>query len=174
MAGERGQAGKARQVAFAVQDRLIQVRDAPALGNVEVKQAGQRFGRIGGHGVAPGAEFAQLLAVLVEGEIAVHHRGDAQGGEVGQLHAVPALHIGLERGIGILNAGPDVVHVVGPHAVFQAVFPGVIAGGDGRVILADEHALDARGAELEAQHRAAGLNDRGDVVHIDSFFGPER
>ena len=110
----------------------------------------------GGHGVAPGAELRQLVAVLVKGEIAVHHGGHAKARQAGQLHAVAVLHVLFHVCIGVLQACPHILHVVGPYAVFQAVFPGVVAGGNGGMVCADQHSLDAGGAKLHAQHGLAG------------------
>ena len=155
MAGQCGQAGELGQMRFAVQDGLVQVRNAPALGNVKAQQRGQLFGCGTGHGVAPGAEFAELAAVFVKGQVAMHHGGNAKAGELGELRAVLCFYVRFERGVGILNAAPDVVHMIGPNAVFKAVFPGVVAGGDGRVVRADEDSLDTGGAKLDAQHCAA-------------------
>jgi hypothetical protein len=43
-------------VGFLVQDRLPEVRNAPALGNVELEEFGELRSGLAGDGVAPGAE----------------------------------------------------------------------------------------------------------------------
>ena len=53
---------------LAVQNRLIQMCDAPALGNVEAEYLGQLGSRPAGGGVAPGTECRQLTPIAVKGE----------------------------------------------------------------------------------------------------------
>ena len=77
---------------FPVQHRLIQVRDAPALRDVEAEQGCQFRSRRAGDGVLPSAERRQKVPVFVEGQIAVHHGGDAHSTNV-----FPAFHPG-QRG----------------------------------------------------------------------------
>ena len=118
-------------VRFAVQHRLIQVRDAPSLRNVEAKKPGQLLRGARGSGIAPGAEGRQQLALFVKGKIAVHHRGNAHRAQLGQLCAILLFHIMLEVADRGLHARPDLVQAVGPIAALIAVFPAVAAGGNG-------------------------------------------
>ena len=74
---QRPEAGDARDVLLGVEDRLVQVRDRPAQGDVEAEEAGELVGRATRVGVAPRAEGREQVALGVEGEVAVHHRGDA-------------------------------------------------------------------------------------------------
>ena len=165
-----GQVVNVRHMLFAVQHRLIQVGDGPALGNIEAQQLSQLGSGGTGHGVAPGAEFTDLLAILVKGQVAVHHRRHAEGSDLGQFHIVLGLHVRRHVGISVLNAGPHIVQVVGPHAVLQAVLPGVIAGSDGGVVFADQHSLDAGGAQLNAQHGLARTDEVGNCFDIHISF----
>ena len=100
----------------------------------------------------------------------MHHGGDAHGPQGGEGDAAAALHLFPQFPEGGLDAGPHVVQVVGPHAVFQAVLPVVSAGGDGGVVGADKHRLDAGGAQLDAQGGIPLLDSRGDLRSIHSFF----
>jgi hypothetical protein len=59
IARQRGQVADRRDVGFLVQDRLPEVCDAPALGNVELEQFGELRSSLAGDGVAPGAEGRQ-------------------------------------------------------------------------------------------------------------------
>ena len=152
-----GQEGDILHMLLAVQYRLMQVGDGPALGDVEGKQLRQLRRRLARHGVAPGAEGRQQLAAL-EGQIAVHHARHAHSRHCGQQSAVFLLHVRRQLGIGVLHAVPYGLQGVGPYAVFVLVLPGVAAGGHGSAVLPDEHRLDPGGAKLDAQIRPALLN----------------
>ena len=151
VARQRGDKGHVGHVVLAVEDGLVQVGNGPALGNVEVEPLAENLSGLPGGGVAPGAEGGQQLALMAEGEVAVHHGGEAHGGHTGQLHPVAGFHVGGQVGVGILQPGPHVLQGVGPVAALIAVLPAVVAGGDGGVVRADEHRLDAGGAQLDAQ-----------------------
>ena len=153
VARQGGQVGEPGQVVLLFQHGLVQMGDAPALGDVEIKQRRQLLRRFAGHGVAPGAEFRQRLPILVEGQIAVHHGADAHGPHGGEGRAEFFLHVALEVRKAMPHAVLYVFHGVGPHAVQQAVFPFVAAGGDGDVLFIQQHRLDAGGAQLQAQNR---------------------
>ena len=73
IARERGDMGDASDVRFPVQDGLIQVRDGPALRDVEAEGLCELVGRFAGHGVLPRAERGKQVPVLIKGQIAVHH-----------------------------------------------------------------------------------------------------
>lgn len=91
---------------FPVEDGLIEMGHAPALGNVEVEPLGQRIGCGAGGGVAPGAERRQLVAVLVKGQVAVHHGRNAQGAHRGQRFAAGVPVVLGQVAVGILDARP--------------------------------------------------------------------
>ena len=128
---------------FAVQGGLIQVRDRPALRNIEAEFSAQRLGGLAGHGVLPCPERRQQVPVLIKGEIAVHHAGDAHGGNLTRQLAE------------ILNCGAKaclhLVHVVCPDAVFQTAFPGIVAALYDLVRFVEQNGLDAGRAELNAE-----------------------
>ena len=75
-----GDMGHLAYVGFAVQNGLIEMGRAPALGNVEGKRLRQLRRRRSGGGVAPGAERGEQVPVPVKGQIPVHHAGDPHGG----------------------------------------------------------------------------------------------
>ena len=104
-------------VLFAVEYRLIQMRNAPALRYVEAEQRRQRRGGVGGHGVLPCAERHEQLPVLVEREVAVHHRRYAGG----------TRRLSGERCKCGAQPGPDLVKGVSPYAVPVLAMPCVVA-----------------------------------------------
>ena len=159
IACQRGEKRDLLYMVFPVQHRLLQMRNAPALRNVKAEAFRQLLGGRARNGVAPGAEGCQLLPILVKGQIAVHHGRNAHGGNVFQRQAVGVFHIGCHVGIGLLQPLPHLAHGIGPQAVFIMVFPCVIARGQGRVIRADQHRLNAGRAQLDAQIHLPGCND---------------
>ena len=151
-------------VGLAVQDGLVQMGDGPALGDVEVEQPGQLLRGLAGNGVAPGAEGHQQLILFIEHDVAVHHGGKAHGSQLLHAAAVLGLHVPDHVGIAVLQAGDDVLQVVGPDVVDQLVLPVVRALRDGGARLVDQHGLDAGGAELHAQARPAALDGGANLI----------
>ena len=161
--GQRRQASNARRVLLGVEDRLVQVRDRPAQGDVEAEEAGELVRGATRVGVAPRAEGREQVVVRVEGEVAVHHRGDAdqavgRGGDV-----VALAHVSDQGGVGALQAGDDLVEAIGPQAALQVVLPPVAAGGEHLVVGSDEDGLDAGRAKLDAERGVGGGDERAGV-----------
>ncbi len=142
------------------------MRNAPALGDVELEQIGEFLCRLSGHGVAPGAKRDEQVAVLVECHVAVHHGAEADGANGLERGVVLLKNLVAELPIALLQACPNIFEAVGPDAVFVAVFPLMASRGDRRMILADQHRLDARRAELDAKSGLSALNCFLDVVLI--------
>ena len=157
VSGQRRQEVNGGHMGLAVQNGLVEVRDAPAQGDVVNKELGQPGGGGTGVRVAPRAEGYEDVLLLVEGHVAVHHGADADGGEGLYLRAVLLLHVGLQVSVAVLQAAPHGVEAVGPEAVDELVFPRVAALCDGLVFLVDEYRLDAGGAELDAEDGASGF-----------------
>ena len=169
-AGQRRQAGDARRMSLGVEDRLVQVRDRPAQRNVKAEETGELIGRAAGVRVAPRTERREQVALGIEGEVAVHHRGDAdraisRGGDV-----VALAHVSDQGCVGALQAGDDLVEGVRPQAALEMVLPPVAAGGKHLVVGADQDGLDAGRAKLDAE-RGVGGSDGGAGVgaHVCSL-----
>ena len=124
---------------------------APALGNVEVEPLGQRIGCGAGGGVAPGAERRQLVAVLVKGQVAVHHGRNAQGAHRGQRFAAGVPVVLGQVAVGILDAVPDFRQRVGPVPALKMVFPVVGAAGQHRTVGTCQNCLDAGRPQFNTQ-----------------------
>ena len=138
--GQRREEIQLRQVRLAVQHGLVQVRYAPPLGDVEPERRGQRFRRLAGHRVAPGAERHEQMARRVKRQIAVHHGRNADAAHRGQRLAVPGLH-----------TTPDFAQRVGPDTVFQPILPGKVTLSDRLAGIVHQHRFNAGGAELNAE-----------------------
>ena len=139
--------GNLRHMGLPVQHGLIQVGDGPALGNIEPEGLRQLRGGLGGDGILPGTEGHQQLPVLVKSQVAVHHGGNAHGGNI--LPVLKTRHSGLQ-------ALPDLLQAVGPHAVFKAGLPGVVTGGNRHMVFVNGNGLDPGGAQLQTQHGSIG------------------
>ena len=120
---QRGHMIQLPDMLLTVQHRLIQVGGSPAQRHMEVQHLGELLGSGAGASVPPSAEGGQQGALLIEGEVAVHHGADARAREAMQGNAVLFLHLLFQRGITALQAADDVLHGVRPQAVFQPVLP---------------------------------------------------
>ena len=154
--GQGRQAGDARRVFLGVEDRLMQVGDRPAQGDVEAKEAGELVSGASRVGVAPRAERREQVVVRVEGEVAMHHRGDTdravgRGGDV-----VALAHVRDQGGVGALQAGDDLVEAIGPQAALEVVLPAMAAGGEHLVVGSDEDGFDAGRAEFDTERGVGG------------------
>ena len=160
VAGERREVGQPRQVRLVLEDRLVEVGHAPALGHGEVQRLGQQPARRAGDVVPPCPERHEQLALVVEGEVAVHHRADAHRRDLAQVHAVPGADVGDEGRIGGRETALDVGDRVRPDAVLEPVLPRVRARRERRRVGCDQRRLDARGAELDPEHGGARRDQR--------------
>ena len=100
IARQGGQEGHMLHLLLPVQHGLEQMGDAPALGYIEAKELGQPGCRLPRGIVAPGAELSQLPALLVKGQITVHHGADAKGAKLGNLHAIALQDCGFQLHVG--------------------------------------------------------------------------
>ena len=144
-------------------DSMPEVRDRPALRDVEAEQLRQLRRLFARHGVLPGAERHQQFAGLVECEVTVHHGGEADVADVRELLAIGGLDVVGQGGVSGLQTAPDLLGGVAPQTIFQMGSPAVVAGGDGLEVVVDEDGLDAGGAEFDAQRGLASANLLGDV-----------
>ena len=64
-----------------LENALIEMGNAPAQRDVVVEELGELGGSLTGIGVTLGAERYEDLLLLVECHIAVHHGGEADGGQ---------------------------------------------------------------------------------------------
>lgn len=107
---------------FFVQHSLVQVGNAPALGDVEAERRSQLLGRCAGDGVAPGAERHQQFAVGIKGRSRASWR-KCQCAHLGQGAAVFLLYISGKGSVSTLQALPDLFQWVGSRCRCAAGFP---------------------------------------------------
>ena len=104
VAGQRGEVSDPRHVRLLLEDRLVEVGDAPALRHGEVEERGQLGAGVAGDVVPPGPERHEQLPIGVEGHVPVHHRADAHGRDGRQPHAVARAHVLDQRGVAVGQA----------------------------------------------------------------------
>ena len=120
-----------------VQNRLIQVGNAPALRNVIGKEPGQFLCGFCGGRVSPCTEGSQLVTLLIKREVAVHHAGDPNRSHLLQFYPLRLPHILHQFPIATLQSAPDLLQIIGPDPVFITVFPIVPAGSKHFIIRSD-------------------------------------
>ena len=136
-----------------VQNRLIQVGNAPALRNVIGKEPGQFLCGFSGGRVSPRTEGSQLVSLLIKGEVAVHHAGDPNRSHLLQFYPLRLLHILHQFPIATLQSAPDLLQIIGPDSVFVAIFPVVSTGSKHFIIRSDQDRLDSGRSQLNSQNR---------------------
>ena len=159
ISGKRREIFDAVDMALAIEDSLIKVRDAPTKGNVEVEQFGEFLCGLTCIGVSPSAERNEDLVVLAKWHIAMHHRTDADGSETSDLYAILLFDILAQRGIAVLQAFPDSLDAIGPKSVDELVLPRVAALCDRLVFLVNQHSLDTCGSEFDTENGTTGFYD---------------
>ena len=132
--------------------------NAPTLRNVELQRFRQLVCRNASDVIAPGAERSQLFAVLVKGQIAVHHRTDADGTNLREGHMIAALYIRRQLLKAGLNAPPGFGHFICPNTIYQLIFPFKAGTCQGFASLVHEHGFDAGGAQLHPQCRSTAFD----------------
>ncbi len=147
----------------------MQMRDTPPLRDVEAKAFRKICRRSLRHRVAPCTERHEQVSRRVKREVSVHHGRKAKALETPNLHPILFQNRSRKVFVAFLNAVPDVVEVIRPHAVLQPVFPIEAAGGKGRAVRPDEHRLDACRTEFETEYGLAGFNPRADLLLIHIF-----
>ena len=76
----------------------------------------------------------------------MHHTGDTDGTDGGQLLAEFCFHIGYQPCKANLNTSTDFIHAIGPDPIDQLVFPVIAAGGDRKVVFIQQNGFDACGS----------------------------
>ena len=110
--GERSEKRDVLHLLAIVENALVEVGDRPALRNRKVERLRERRRRGSGNRAAPGAEFRELLPVLVERQITVHHAGDADRVQRGDSAAV----VLLQFRVGGLHTLDGIGHPIRPHS----------------------------------------------------------
>ena len=168
IARERRQMRDLFDVRLALCDRAVKMRDAPAGGDLEVKQRRERLRRGERAGITPGAEGHEQLPCLIEREIPVHHRRNAHRFDRAQRDAVFFFYVFAQIRVAGAHALQDLVLPVGPDAVDEAVLPVERAGSERQTVFVGQHRLDARRAELYPEEGFAVCDFFCDVGHDDS------
>ena len=87
--------------------------NGPPLGDIEAESFRQLRSGSAGDGILPSSERNQQIPVLVKGKIAMHHAGNAHGGNIFPV---------FKPLQGSLQACPDLVKIISPDAVSYVLF----------------------------------------------------
>ena len=176
VAGERGEEADLRHVRLVVEDRLVVVGDRPPQRDVVAEELGELGRGALGRGVAPRTEGDEELAVVVEREVAVHHRGHADGPDGRRAHAVPAAR--RRRAARRRSPAGRSTRSRASRSTRGRRTRSPSRGCRSRATVPSvpiEAGLDAGGSELDAERRAAGT-DRccgvGRVRGVDGHVTP--
>ena len=93
VARESGEVGDPPDMVLAVENRLVQVGDRPALRDGVAEQPADLLTGRPRDRVAPRTERGQQPIGRIQREVAVHHRRHTQGADGPQLDAVAFLHV---------------------------------------------------------------------------------
>ncbi len=149
---QSGDEGNVLHMLFLVQDRLIQVRNAPSLRNIVVefrRQSGCGFLR---DGISPCPEGNEEIIILIKGKIAMHHGGKSDGTDLCDLRIILLFHIPYQILITLAKTLPHIRKVIGPDSVYQLVFPFIASGCQRRPCLVNQHCLDPGRAKLNTKN----------------------
>ena len=118
---------------FSVQDRLIQMCDAPSLRDIVLEKLQKFLRSFSCDIVSPGTERNQKLSTLIKWHISMHHGTDSKCTDTCQLYSIFLLNILYQIAVASLQTVSDIIQRVGPYTVFVAVLP-LIASGCNRII----------------------------------------
>ena len=79
--GKGSEVFDAGNVLLIVENALVKVRDAPAQGNVVVKELRELGSSLTGVGVTPCAEGNENLLLFIKGHVTVHHSTETDSGQ---------------------------------------------------------------------------------------------
>ena len=164
VAVERRQISEFFQVLFAVENRLIQMRDGPPRGNIVRKKRGQFFRRVLRAIIAPSTKRHEEFVLAVKRHVTVHHGGNADRADPPDHNPVLFFYVRFQLCIAVLQTADDILDRIRPKTVFEAVFPFVTARSDRAVLRIHKHRFDPRRAEFDAERARARLD-----LLFDSF-----
>ena len=144
---------------FLVKNCLIQMRNAPALGNIKLEQLGQFRGSSTGDGVTPGPEGCQLIAVFIKYQVTMHHARNANACHLLKRLAELCLCICLQ----LRKADPHTFHCVfqpiGPDTVGQIILPTVRTRSDHLMVFINKDTFNTGRTQFNAQNACRKIHN---------------
>src|SRR5919198_4709214 len=104
IACQRGEMADILDMGFLVQYRLVEMGNAPTLGNVELEQIRELLCCLCGDRVSPCTKRDEQVSVRIECHIAVHHGAEADGTDGLERDVVPLQNFVAELAIAFLQA----------------------------------------------------------------------
>src|SRR5436305_129603 len=112
IACKRGEMADILDMRFLVQYRLVEMGNAPALGNIELEQIRELVCCLGSDRVSPCAKRDEQISVRIEGQIAVHHGAEADRANARDRGVVLRSHLVAELPIAFLQTCPNILKAV--------------------------------------------------------------
>ena len=140
--------------------------NAPSLRNVIIKQLHQSFRRLSCDAVPPSTKWYQQATVFIKSEIPMHHSTKSDCPKPCQCNVIFCLHICRHLAVAVLKTGPDILQSVSPDSIVQTVFPLMISGSNGRMILTNQHSFDTGGAKFQTHDSFSSFNVFFDCVCV--------
>ncbi len=172
IACQRRQEADVLHVLLPVQDRLIQMGDAPALGDMEAEHLRKLVRSLSGNGISPGPKRRQKPPLPVKRKIAVHHAAESDASHLRQRHAVLAFHILLQLSVAVLQSCPYVLHGIGPDVVLKPVLPVMPSGCDGGIVRIHQNGLDPCGTKFDPQNCLTCADDLCCFHFVHNLISP--
>src|ERR1700722_3062330 len=108
---------------FLVQYRLIEVSDAPTMGDIKLEQLSELLCCLRGRGVSPRTKRDKEISVLIECHVTVHHGAKADGANRPQRDTVILQNLLAQRPVTLLQTCPNIFEPIRPVAIFVPFFP---------------------------------------------------
>jgi hypothetical protein len=168
--GKRGDSRQGSEIAFMAFGRIIEMGYAPPRGDMEPKQVGELFGILLRVVVPPCPKGNEEVVVFIEGEQTMHHRGNANAGEGGELKARFLLPFVFGLQIAFPDAFDRFLERIGPISIFESVFPFVDPRRQKLAVFRDQTALDPGGSQFDAQRNLVATKISHFAILSDGCF----
>ena len=152
---------------LAVENRLIQMCDAPSLGNVILKKFCQSLRCRPCRRIPPGAERYKKFPVLIKCHISMHHRAEPDRADACQRCVIFFPDVTDQFPVAVFKPCPYILQRICPEPILQPVLPFVVARRYRIMTLIHKHRLNPRRAKLQPKRRLPALNHP-----LDLFFVP--
>ena len=161
-----------RNVILTVQNRLIKVRNAPSLRNVEVQGFCKLRRCFFRDRISPCSERNQKLVIFIKRKIPMHHSGKTDSAEFLDRNAILVFYILLEISVTLGKSVPDRLFRIGPDPVKKLVLPFLASRSDRITLFIDQNSLDTSRTEFDSQNAFSLFNQilRIHLFHLTTFY----
>ena len=137
---------------FLIQNCLIEMGNAPSLGNMIREKLCQFVRSLFCDRISPGTERHQKRIVFVKCHIAVHHGAESHGSQTFDSYTILGFYIFHKASVTILQPHMNLIQAVCPDTIHIIVFPVMASRCDRGVIFSYQHRFDTGRAKFNTQH----------------------